>query len=1134
MKIYGRLTKVSIAVLLGVVGVALVTAQQLSKEYIYVGGRLLAVEVPANTAPPSIVVNPVPLIATPVQLLSSQPYQFQAAVTNAPGATVSWEILNSGPGTLSSSQGETITYTAPASITSIVPVTLRATVDDIQPELGANVAINLVPLVVTINPPAAVPLVAGETHDFTFGVEGGTYSTATWSVVSGPGTFSSGTNVFQTADVQVRQTTVVKVVLDGDPNRSDTFEFDTVPAEELVLTLTNLYISPDDEIVLLPQAPAYIAASFTVQANQAASGVRVDFYLSGNTTIETGTDAHLGAYSFTGPLDETSEDGDVQLLVPGATPLGSYYLIAFVNTGQGELPDTIPCSGNTACSGLLAVDSVSGQGSDPTDLTAQIVVFPPTITTFEAPPPMTACVTNLGADGFSLFFHNRVSIFDSAGMDAGFTKDWSPSIPWLPHNQTLCCTQQYGGCPNGVFPPDPWFAALETPGTYSVEHTVDFLNSVTEVVETNNQTSTNFAVVEPPPTSPDLQISQLVPPAGTSFAPGQIISIESTVIESGLAAVTSQFGIGLYLSTDLTISTSDILLAECTVATLGQGATVDCDRSVTIPAGLATGQYYLGVFADHVGGGFGQIEEDLESNNTLAVAIQIGNVPQVISWQPVSGSGPGFSATAVFSDGDGAIDLQYTYVLINSTLAWAGSCGLRYDRLNNRLEIILDDGSWWQPGGITPGSGVLSNSQCVVPGSGVSVSDPGAGSSLTLETAIVFQPVFAGQKNIYLQALDEGGAISPWQIWGTWNVVAGPDLYPSVTITSPSDGANWPDSKGLISWVVNEDYGLTGCTVSLDGSALPYPECTIGSNSTVLSHAHVPDPSKVLALDFAAAGGGLAHDRSSSGHDGTLVGGPSWVAGAYGSALSFDGLDDHVSFGDVLAFERTDQFTFSFWMRPLAFDRFVIAKQDNWNTGEGYQIYLLADGTLRFALINNQSTNALRVGTTTALTLGSWHYVTATYDGSSQAAGATIYVDGAPAGTTVVTDTLTGTTVTADPFHIGCRESCSFKWFEGDVDELVVYSRELSAQDVSDIFDDRIFDGSHSLLVTATDTSSQTGQDSVAFTIGSGNQAPSVSLSVIGGPFTAPADVTLNAAASDPDGTINRVDFYRDDSMLLV
>ena len=41
------------------------------------------------------------------------------------------------------------------------------------------------------------------------------------------------------------------------------------------------------------------------------------------------------------------------------------------------------------------------------------------------------------------------------------------------------------------------------------------------------------------------------------------------------------------------------------------------------------------------------------------------------------------------------------------------------------------------------------------------------------------------------------------------------------------------------------------------------------------------------------------------------------------------------------------------------------------------------------------------------------------------------------------------------------------------------------------------------------------------------NQAPTVTLGALAGPFEAPADVPLTATASDPDGTIGKVEFYR-------
>ncbi len=72
--------------------------------------------------------------------------------------------------------------------------------------------------------------------------------------------------------------------------------------------------------------------------------------------------------------------------------------------------------------------------------------------------------------------------------------------------------------------------------------------------------------------------------------------------------------------------------------------------------------------------------------------------------------------------------------------------------------------------------------------------------------------------------------------------------------------------------------------------------------------------------------------------------------------------------------------------------------------------------------------------------------------------------------------------------------------------------------------------GSYQLAVVANGIASQ----SVAFTVGSSNQAPTVALTspANNAVFTAPAQVTLNATASDADGTVSKVEFYSGTTLL--
>ena len=54
-----------------------------------------------------------------------------------------------------------------------------------------------------------------------------------------------------------------------------------------------------------------------------------------------------------------------------------------------------------------------------------------------------------------------------------------------------------------------------------------------------------------------------------------------------------------------------------------------------------------------------------------------------------------------------------------------------------------------------------------------------------------------------------------------------------------------------------------------------------------------PPPNQVTALSFSEGSGTAAADNSGSGHDGTLVNGPTWTAGKFGNGLSLDGANDY-------------------------------------------------------------------------------------------------------------------------------------------------------------------------------------------------------------------------------------------------
>jgi subtilase family serine protease len=101
--------------------------------------------------------------------------------------------------------------------------------------------------------------------------------------------------------------------------------------------------------------------------------------------------------------------------------------------------------------------------------------------------------------------------------------------------------------------------------------------------------------------------------APAAAAPGTSFSVSSTVANATGGAAASAFTVGFYLSADGVITASDTSIGSRSVASLAAGSTSSGATTVTVPAGLAPGIYYLGAIADSAG----QVSESSEVNNAI-------------------------------------------------------------------------------------------------------------------------------------------------------------------------------------------------------------------------------------------------------------------------------------------------------------------------------------------------------------------------------------------------------------------------------------------------------------------------------------------------------------------------------------
>ena len=119
----------------------------------------------------------------------------------------------------------------------------------------------------------------------------------------------------------------------------------------------------------------------------------------------------------------------------------------------------------------------------------------------------------------------------------------------------------------------------------------------------------------------------------------------------------------------------------------------------------------------------------------------------------------------------------------------------------------------------------------------------------------------------------------------------------------------------------------------------------------------------------------------------------------------------------------------------------------------GYQL-LLEKGKLSFSLIHFWPGNALRIRTRAPFAVNKWVHVAITYDGSSRADGARLFLDGVPADCEVVRDNLFKNISGGGRKSITIGARFRDKGFSGgELDEFQIFNRQLSALEIAQVHD---------------------------------------------------------------------------------
>ena len=192
-------------------------------------------------------------------------------------------------------------------------------------------------------------------------------------------------------------------------------------------------------------------------------------------------------------------------------------------------------------------------------------------------------------------------------------------------------------------------------------------------------------------------------------------------------------------------------------------------------------------------------------------------------------------------------------------------------------------------------------------------------------------------------------------------------------------------------------------------------------------------------------------DDTANNNDGTKqgVGAATYVASynsSLGKAISLDGSDDYVSVADDATLDMgSGDLTISAWVKSDAgYKMFMSKGYGSGATGLYYQMYQYNAYGYTTGNIDD-GTNTTRTTWVGNVPANEWHLFTLVRDGGNTA---TLYVDG---GVKITVTDVAGDTDNSQELAIGAECGGIDAWVNGAMDEVRVYNRALSDDDVLEL-----------------------------------------------------------------------------------
>ncbi|MBT7402933.1 hypothetical protein HN777_04045, partial [Candidatus Woesearchaeota archaeon] len=263
-----------------------------------------------------------------------------------------------------------------------------------------------------------------------------------------------------------------------------------------------------------------------------------------------------------------------------------------------------------------------------------------------------------------------------------------------------------------------------------------------------------------------------------------------------------------------------------------------------------------------------------------------------------------------------------------------------------------------------------------------------------------------------------------------------PDAFTNVVLAADNSSLNNTYQNLTVTWTESSDDDSDTITNITDWRL----------NSSSIAVLNMPFDS-----NRSGQSGAIVRDYSTNTNNGTFSSAPIWNAtGKIGGAYEFDGVDDYINISDDASLEKQDNMTVTAWVNIEGrsgsgneeYGR-IIFKVDS--SGSDYQIFHTNQDPYTFRVRVDSDGNQ----TSTTYNYGNWHHVAMVINNS---VFTEFYVD------SVLQSMVTGAAGigTGDNnLYIGnWRSTSDNRYFNGTIDEVQIYNRSLTANQILQIYTD--------------------------------------------------------------------------------